>query len=199
MFAVYLEVYSPSGFTLPVLIGGIIIYFWGWGIFKTLFFPLFYLFFAIPFPMNWVHTLSFRLKIIAMGISTSLARFLGVEMEEKGSYLFFQDGDHLLVGSPCSGLRSLIALVALGVLYAVEFTSLNLMGRTVVILLTVPIAMISNVLRITFLCLLADGAGVEAASGWVHDVSGYAIYVVALVLMMICGRIFSAIPFFRGR
>jgi exosortase len=197
--AVALEVYSPSGFTLPVLLAGLVLYLWGWEMLKALRFPLFYLFFAIPLPMNWVHTASFKLKIVAVSLSTGLAGLLGSEIVEKGSYIYFSNGDSLLVGSPCSGLRSLVALVALGVLYAFEFTAMNGLGRMTFILFTVPIAMISNVLRITFLCLVADHWGSDASSGWVHDGSGYAIYLIALLLMIGCGRLFALLPFFKRR
>ena len=94
---------------------------------------------------------------------------------------------------------ALIALVALGVLYAVEFTSLNRWGRLLFVALTVPIAMVSNVLRITFLCLVADHWGTDAASGVVHEGSGYAIYFVALFLMIACGRLLAAFPRFLRR
>ena len=151
------------------------------------------------FPMNWVQAMSFRLKLVAIDQSTALARFLGAELLNRGSAIEFAGGGSLPVENPCSGLRSLVALLALGVLYAVEFTSLNLKGRVLFILLAVPIAMASNVLRITFLCLVADRFGVAAASGAVHDGSGYAIYIVAFLLMLACGRPLHAIPAFRGR
>ncbi|MFH2001018.1 MAG: exosortase/archaeosortase family protein [Planctomycetota bacterium] len=199
LMAVHTEVYSPSGFTLPVLLAGIVLYFWGWARLKLLLFPILFCFFAIPLPMTWVQSASFRLKIIAMHLSTGLAGIAGVETREQGSYIFFNSGEHLLVGSPCSGLRSLVALTALGFLYALEFLPLNALGRMIFIVLAVPIAMISNVLRITFLCLVAEHFGVPATTGIVHDASGYGIYLVALLLMIASGRIMSAIPFFKGR
>lgn len=199
LMAVYAEVYSPSGFTLPVLLAGAILYFWGWARLKVLLFPVFFCFFAIPLPMTWVHDASFRMKIMAVDLSTGLAGLLGVGTQVKGSYILLDSGEHLLVGSPCSGLRSLVALLALGFLYAIEFLALNPVGRIVFIALSVPIAMLSNILRITFLCLVAEHFGVSATTGLVHDASGYGIYLVALLLMIACGRILSALPLFKEK
>jgi exosortase len=197
--AVYLEVYSPSGFTLPILMGGLVLYFWGRRAFRILLFPLFFLFFAIPLPMNWVHEASFRLKMIAMDLSTGLAVFLGTELKEVGAKIIFPSGDSLMVGTPCSGLRSLIAMVALGVLYAVEFTRMNFLGRMMLVVLIIPIAMISNVLRVTFLCLVAGRFGSAAAAGQVHDLSGYSLYIVGLLLMLAMGRLLMVCPLFVRR
>lgn len=197
--AMTVEVYSPSGFTLPILVAGLIVYFWGWGHLKLLLFPVIFLFFAIPLPLNWVHDLSFRLKIIAVQLSTMVASLTGIEARMEGSFIYFTSGEHLLVGSPCSGLRSLIALLALGFLYAVEFLPLNRLGRIVFIILAGPIAMISNVIRISFLCVLGGYCGVETTEGAVHDLSGYAIYVIALILMIVLGRLMGATRMFKGR
>lgn len=199
VMAIQVEVYSPSGFTLPVLIGGMVLYFGGWRYFKELLFPIAYLFFAIPLPMNWVHAASFQLKIVAVNVACSLSGLLGTQIREDGSFILFESGEHLIVGSPCSGLRSLVALLALGVLYAMEFTRLNMAGRLLFIALAVPIAMVSNILRITFLCLLADAMGVSATTGAVHDLSGYAIYLVALALMAASARALQAVPVFQRR
>jgi exosortase len=199
VMAIQVEVYSPSGFTLPVLLAGLVLYFGGFRFLKVLLFPIAYLFFAIPLPMNWVHAMSFQLKIVAVNMSCGLSGLLGAEIRDDGSFILFESGEHLLVGSPCSGLRSLVALLALGVLYAVEFTRLNTMGRLVFIALAVPIAMVSNILRITFLCMLADTMGVPATTGAVHDLSGYGIYLVALVLMAASGRLLQAVPVLKRR
>jgi exosortase len=197
--AMAVEIYSPSGFTLPVLMAGIILYCWGWPHLKLLLFPVAFLFFGVPWPMNWVQAMSFRLKIMAVEASTQVTNLLGTACQESGSFILFAGGERLLVGDPCSGLRSLIALVALGILYVMEFLTLNRAGRILFILLTVPIAMVSNIIRIVFLCLLAGHSGVPATQGLVHDLSGYAIYAVALVLMIGCGRIMEALPFFQRR
>jgi exosortase len=197
--AMAVELYSPSGFTLPVLLAGIILYCWGWPHLKLLLFPVAFLFFGVPWPLNWVHAMSFRLKIVAVDLSTQATNLLGTACQESGSFILFASGERLLVGNPCSGLRSLIALVALGFLYVMEFLPLNRAGRVVFILLTVPIAMVANIVRIVFLCLLAGHSGVPATQGLAHDLSGYAIYAVALLLMILCGRIMEVLPFFQRR
>ncbi len=197
LLAVFLEVYSPSGFTLPILMGGTILYFRGWKVLRKLLFPVCYLYFAIPLPMNWVLDATLVLKNLAITSSTTLAKFMGAAVHEEGSSLVFASGATLEVASPCSGLRSLIALLALGVLYAVEFTSLSFCGRAVFIVLSVPIALLSNILRICFLCLVVHYLGKDAAGGVVHYGSGLAIYAVSLAVMIGLSRVLRAVPFFR--
>lgn len=199
LLAVYMELYSPSGFTLPVLFGGMILYFFGWEVLKILLFPLLYLYFAIPPPMTMINALSFRLKIIAMGVANSLNRLLGIEVREEGSYLHFSNGDSLLVDAPCSGLRSLIALLAIGVLYCFEFVPLSRLGKAVFIVMMIPVAMASNVLRISFLCIVTHCWNADTASGLIHDLSGYAVYGVALLMMIALGRLLRLMPLFAGR
>lgn len=198
MCAVRLDLYSPSGLTLPLVISGLVIYLKGFDVFKILCFPIAYLYFAIPLPLNWIQETSYELKSLAIGLSTGLAGVFGAQIQEKGAYLVFQDGGTLLVGSPCSGLRSLIALFALGILFVAAFSSLNKKGAGLFILLMGPIAVFSNVLRITFLCLIADSLGAQATKGWVHDLSGYLIYVIALVLMLGLNRGLSSMNCFAG-
>ena len=111
LLAVHVELYSPSGFTLPILLAGIILYFWGGSRLKVLRFPVLYLYFALPVPMNWVQALSFRLKLFVISLSTWLARLLGADLVDRGSSLEFSSGGSLPVENPCSGLRSLVALL----------------------------------------------------------------------------------------
>jgi len=191
IMAVYKEVYSPSGMTIPVVIAGVIMYLHGWDMLRALIFPVVYLYSAIPLPLSWISVASYNLKIAAINLSTTISGLFGAHIREKGSYLIFDNGSTLLVGSPCSGLRSLIALIALGVLYAIEFSRLNVLGITIFIIITGPIAYLSNVLRITFLCLTADNFGASSITGFVHDASGYGIYIIAFLMMLGLGWLLS--------
>lgn len=197
--AVYTEVYSPSAFTLPVLFAGMVVYFRGWKALRPCLFPLAYLYFALPLPMNWVAEMSFHMKMAAVRMAVGAAGFLGASVEVRGAQILLREGGTLPVAAPCSGLRSAVALLALAVLYGVVFAPLNLLGRSVFILLSLPLAVASNVLRIAFLCLVADRFGPAAAGGWVHDLSGLGIYLAAFLLMLAAARLLTACPCFRRK
>ena len=197
--AVYADVYSPSAFTLPVLLAGVVVFFRGWRALRPCIFPLAYLYFALPLPMNWVSDLSFRMKMTAVHLAVGAARFLGAELTLDGARILLKQGGVLPVAAPCSGLRSAVALLALAVLYGVIFAPLNRKGQVVFILLSLPLAVASNVLRITFLCLVAHRFGVDAAGGWVHDLSGLGVYLAALLLMLAAARALTACPLFRRK
>jgi len=150
---------------------------------KQLWFPIAFLFFMIPIPESLTASVTFRVKMLAAEGAVNLANLVYLPMVRDGSYIHFAD-DLLLVGDVCSGLRSLIALLALGAVVA-YLSGTRPWARVLVLAISAPIAIASNVLRIFFLCVVGYYYGSEIASGWVHDISGYLIYVVALV--MLCG------------
>jgi len=96
--------------------------------------------------------------------------------------------DEIIVGDVCSGLRSLIALLAFGALFA-YIAKLSLARKLVLFAAAVPIAILANMWRIVTLTLLACYHGSEATHGWVHDVTGYGIFVVAFILFFTFERV----------
>ena len=94
----------------------------------------------------------------------------------------------LAVENACSGLRSLIALIALGALFA--YLSRRLLWRRVLLFaLALPIAVAANLVRISALCVYAGLAGVEQAAGMFHTVGGYVLFALAFVMLGICKKV----------
>jgi exosortase len=143
-------------------------------------FPLAFLLFMIPIPLSLTQPIAFRLKLIAAECAVRLARLLTLPIVREGSYVHFGD-DKLIIGDICGGLRSLIALLALGALMAYMSKS-RPWARLLVLILSGPIAVASNVFRIFLLCIVAHFWGSKVAGGTVHDVSGYMIFIVAFTL-----------------
>src|SRR5690606_10242402 len=83
--------------------------------------------------------------------------------------------------SVCGGLRSLIALLAIGTLVA-YMSRTYFWARLVLLAMAGPIAIFANVMRIFLLCVVGYFYGAETAAGWVHDVSGYGIFIIAFGL-----------------
>jgi exosortase len=101
-----------------------------------------------------------------------------VLLRRDGMSLFLAGGE-LRVENPCSGLRSLIALLATGAVFAYLQPG-RAWRRALLFLSAIPVAMAANVVRITLLLLVAHYVGIPQATGKFHDWSGVALYAVAL-------------------
>lgn len=174
------RIFAQAG-TIPLLIGLILI-FLGPGHVRCLWFPLVFLVFMIPIPESLTTSITFSMKMMATRGAVALAQAFLLPMIHDGSYIHFGD-DSLLVGDVCSGMRSLIALLALGAIMSYISES-RAWARVAILLVSAPIALIANLVRIFFLCVVANFWGSDVASGWVHDVSGLLIYVVALAMLL---------------
>lgn len=168
---------------IPVLAGFAVI-FWGFPRMKLLWFPLFYLFFMIPIPPSLTTGITFRLKIMAAEIAVQLCNMLTFPMVREGSYIYF-NSDSLLVGDVCGGLRSLIALCAIGA-FAAYVSRTTVWARLVILAFAIPIAIISNVVRIFMLCVVAYFKGSEVAvSPFYHDFTATFIYITGIALFLL--------------
>jgi exosortase len=142
------------------------------------------LIFAVPLPIFVSGRIAYEMKHMATAASVAMGNLVGLGLSQDGANVHFGGDAPLVVGDACSGLRSLIALVALGWIYAFFLTPRRPLGRVVFIALAVPIALVANVARITTLAALAKWKGVTFASGIAHDVSGYLLYLVAIGILL---------------
>ena len=93
----------------------------------------------------------------------------------------------LRIADPCSGLRSVIALVALGALFA-YFTRAPLWKRVTLFAAAVPLAVLANIIRISVLCGVANVWGIDTALGFFHDFSGLLLFVIAFAGLVVVRR-----------
>ncbi len=149
---------------------------------EIMWFPLIFLFFMVPAPYSITTNVSFQIKLIATEMAVNLAQALTLPMVRDGSYVYFGN-DRLLVGDVCGGLRSLIALLAFGALMS-YISKTRPWARIVILVVSGPIAIISNVLRIFLLCVVGSVWGSAYAVGPLHDVSGILIFAVAFALLL---------------
>jgi exosortase len=101
---------------------------------------------------------------------------------QDGSFVYLGSDDRLLVGDVCGGMRSLIALLAFGALMA-YISKTRGWARIVILLISPAVAIVANVARIFFLCVVGYVWGSEAATGIVHDASGIGIFAFAFLLL----------------
>ena len=183
------DVFTLQGWSLVLVIFGLSLTLLGRAWTRALAFPLGFLVFMLTFPPLIVNQLSFALKEITVRFAQHAAESLGASMLRDGMTLYLQGGE-LRVENPCSGLRSLLALLATGALFA----GLQHGGgwrRLVLFLMAVPVAMFANAIRITALILVGHYVGVPAAGGLVHDASGYVLYAIALGVLLLVRRLLT--------
>lgn len=171
-----------SRVSLLVLIAGMILFLSGWQMLRLVSFPLGYLIWMIPIPAIIYNQITFPLQLIASRLASSWLEFFHVPVLRDGNILIL--GNYSLeVVEACSGIRSLMTLMALAVAYGYLVS-----GRPVVRYLLaagmLPIAILTNALRIVLAGALAHRFGPAAAEGFLHEFSGWAIFVIALLLMI---------------
>jgi exosortase len=187
VFGSLMRVYFISGFSMLVVLIGLILFFYGTAVFKKILFPILFLVFMVPAPLVIITNISFKMKILAAKIATATLNNVGIPALREGSLIRMQRA-HVVVDDVCSGLRSLISLMALGSIFAYWMKS-SMAKKVVLFLTTIPIAIITNVARIIFLSTIAEVWGPQYAGGWIHDVSGLLVFALAFVLLYIMGRI----------
>ena len=182
-----LRISFVSGFSLIATLFGLVLLLLGKEYLRILMFPILFLNFMIPLPMVAIANLSFRLKLFAAQISTFIINKLGIPAIREGSIIRTMHSV-LMVEDPCSGIRSLVALIALGALMA-YFSGISKTKKTILFLCSIPIAISTNIIRIVALSLVSEIYGAKAATGWFHDTMGILVFVFAFVGLAAVGKI----------
>ncbi len=182
-----LHIYFSSGFSLILILIGVVLLCFGKNFLRRLLFPILFLIFMIPLPLFSIANLSFKLKILASGIATTILNSIGIRAVKQGSTIL-TSRSYLVVEDPCSGIRSLIALIALGSLmtYLSKFSRAK---KVILFFSTVPIAISSNIFRIVSLSLVSEIYGQKFASGIFHNVTGVLVFVFTFLGLLILEKL----------
>lgn len=172
-----------SGFAFVGVLIGLVLILWGRRALRHLWFALVFLVFMVPLPEVSIARLNFRLKMIATDWGVILANLLGILAEQSGNRVFLTGDKSLVVANVCNGLRTLISVIGFGALYA-YVCRLPMVWRGVLLALSIPIAVIVNVVRIYALIAVANTWTVEAATGWFHDLSGLLVLLLAFGILI---------------
>jgi len=176
-----LHVYFTSGFSMLIVTAGLVLHFYGEKTLKEIRFPLFFLVFMIPLPLIVVAFICFKLKIIAAQSATLMLNLFGFHAVQESSIIKLPHS-YVLVEDSCGGLRSLISLTALGCIFAYRL-KLRLSMKILLFLSAIPIATFSNACRIVFLSLVGEIWGTDHTQGFLHDISGYLVFVIAFLML----------------
>ncbi len=170
------------GSLLPVLLGFALILL-GPAIARHYWFAFFLLLFAVPLPASIVDVITQPMKIAASWGAEHLMFWLGYPVARAGVIL--QIGPYqLMVADACAGLNSLFTLEALGLLYMNVVRHESVFRNITLAILIVPISYCSNVIRILILALLTYHLGDDVGQGFMHEFSGMALFLTALMLIV---------------
>ena len=174
--------YFLQGTSIIVVLLGSVLYLWGWQVALLTLIPLAYLIFMVPLPAIIWNKLSFPLALFASKISADLVSGMGLTILREGNILTLPNIT-LQVADACSGLRSLTTLLALSAFVA--FISDHTAGRKWILFLSgVPIAIASNIIRLAGTAFLARHYGATVAHGFIHDFSGWVVFVLGLGMLL---------------
>ncbi len=165
--------------------------FFGWRTAKCFFFPALYLLFTIPLA-TFLDVVTIHLRLIASGTALAVLRGFGVEAVQQGTAIISSGSTpfSIDVAEPCSGLRSLFALMALTAAYS-WYNQPTWVRRAMLFACSIPLAVTGNVVRVLSICLVAAYADPEFAMGFYHDYSGYIVFIVAILLMVAIGELIT--------
>jgi exosortase len=175
--------YMNMRVSFVLLLSGLALMLLGRRIYRVLAFPLLFLFLMVPLPQSIVNTIAFPLQLIAAGLAVEGLHWVGVPALVEGNIIHLANGP-LFVAEACSGLRSLMALVTLGVVFAYFFRR-NLVERIIIVASTIPIAILVNSFRVGLTGVLAYYFGQEAAGGVVHETQGLFTFGIAFLLLLL--------------
>ncbi len=174
-----LRIYFLSGFSLVFAIYGLALFFFGREMSRKLIFPIFFLLVMIPLPLVIIGNLTVKLKLLATQLSVFVLNHIGFRCIQDGSVIRMPSS-FIEVAAPCSGLRSIISLVTLGLLFAYAVKT-SFLKKSVLFLSSIPIAIATNVMRITLVAAVNDLYGGKVAMGAFHDFTGFLVFAVAFI------------------
>lgn len=173
--------------SLIVLLAGMVLYWFGREVLTGMALPLGYLIFMVPIPYIIYDAFAFPLKLFITKASVGFLKMIGVVVLREGNIIMLPTTT-LEVADACSGTRSLMSLLALAVAYAF-FTQTGTAKRWVLIASAVPIAILTNALRVIVTGILAQWWGAKAAEGFFHEFAGLVVFALAMVLLVAEGAL----------
>ena len=170
-----------SRFSLLIVIAGLVICFMGWPHQRQLLFPWLFLILMIPIPAIFFNQVTFPLQLLASKLASGVLPLAGVPVLREGNIIHLP-AMPLEVAEACSGIRSLLTLATLAIIYGYLMES-KIGIRVVLALGSIPIAVAANSFRIVGTGLMVQYWNPDSAEGFFHLFSGWLIFVVSLVLL----------------
>jgi len=163
------------------VIAGVVLFTTGWRYLRVLTFPLAFLLLMIPIPAIIFNEIAFPLQLLASRCAEWTLSTAHIPVLREGNIIVLANTT-LEVAEACSGIRSLISLVTLAIIYG-YFTDDRIWARVMLTLAAIPVAVAANAARVAGTGVAAHYYGPEAAEGFFHTFSGWMLFVVAFVML----------------
>ncbi len=173
-----------SAVSFIVVLSGLTLCFCGRDVLHEFMFPICFLIFMIPLPFT--DYVSFHMQSFTAACTTSILRLMGIPATNVASQILLENV-FFVIGEPCSGLRTMIALLTLSAVfvYVVEGHP----NRKIILFLGVfPVAIVANILRVTSILLIANYYGKESAMQFFHDFSSLFLFLLAFAFLILIGK-----------
>ena len=163
-----------------IMLAGLVLTWRGKAQWRLLWAPVLYLVFMIPLPYIVYNSIAFPLKLFATKVSITSLQYLNQSIYSEGNIIFLPNTT-LEVADACSGIRSLISVLALSIIIA-RHTQHDWPGRFLLVALSIPVVIFMNILRIVGTGLLA-ARDPDLSTGFFHTFSGEIIFLAGIVLL----------------
>ena len=162
---------------------GLILYFYGKSMMRSFLFPVSFLIFAIPLPFVFLEKVAYVLQSLSAYYPALFLEMLGIPVTRLGAEIQLKDAS-FIIGLPCSGMNSLISLLALAAIF-IYILRCPLYKKATLLCITIPIAIFANILRVTSLLLIAHAYGAETANGFFHTFFSPLLFIIAFIFLVL--------------
>ncbi len=183
--------YFTARFSLVVAIFGLILHQFGRRMIRRTWFELVFLCFMIPIPYVIYFSATFPMQLLASKVSVAMLDLIGMPALRQGNIIHLPE-QSLEVAEACSGLRSIISLLAMGAIYA-YLTQKHFWSKVVLFLVTIPIAILGNIVRVFITSIIVYTLNINVTDEPMHTIMGASVFVVAFILLVISGAVLRGI------
>jgi exosortase len=173
------------------VLAGTVLFVLGWQHLAILSFPIAFMTLMIPIPAIVFNQIAFPLQLLASRFGELALSLLGVPALREGNVITLATTS-LEVADACSGIRSLVSLLTLAIVYG-YFLDSRMWVRVAFAVSSVPIAIVANGIRVAGTGVAAHYLGANAAEGFFHTFSGWALFLVAVGMLFVFHRILIGI------
>lgn len=174
-----------------IALSGLVLFHFGASFLREMWFELGLLLFMIPLPYVIYYSLTFPMQLFATKVSIKALGLIGVPAVQQGNIIHLS-GISLEVAEACSGIRSMLSLLALGALYS-YFSQKSAIKRGALFLSTIPIAVLVNSVRVFITAVLAYTVGAGVTDEPLHSLMGLSVFVMAFTILFLINALLDRV------